>query len=75
MTMLIKDIKNLTAEKNPYLYTTLVTVSVTIAISVFKFLIGWEFDPLEALLYGVIFWVIFFLTTKFILRKTKKKKE
>ena len=72
--MLRENIENFEKTTNLYVYTTFVTASVTAAISLFKLLAGWQFDIVETMVYFIAFWIVFFLTTKLILRTAKRRK-
>lgn len=67
-------LRNLTAERNPYLLATLVTISYILGISIVNYLRHKQFDIREVLIGAVVFWVIFFLVQRWLLRKLKGKK-
>ena len=64
---------NLTAKQNPYLVTTLVTVSSTAALSIAKYALGKQFDLTETLTFAVIFWIIYFLIQRWLTKRLEKK--
>ena len=64
---------NLTAKQNPYLVTTLVTVSSTAALSIVRYALGRAFDLTEALTFAVVFWIVFFLIQRWLIKRREKK--
>ena len=65
--------KNLTAKQNPYLYTTIVAVSVTVAVSIAKYALGKQFNLTEAVVFAVVFWIVFFLIQRWLIKRREKK--
>ncbi len=65
--------KNLTVKQNPYLVTTLVTVSSTAALSIVKYALGKQFDLTEALAFAVVFWIVYFSIQHWLTKRLEKK--
>jgi hypothetical protein len=72
MVMPTKGSEKFAAETNPYLYTTIVTIFVAISWGVVRYFIGWGFDLVNVLVFGIVFWIGFFLWTSFLLKRKRR---
>lgn len=66
--------KYLTTKRNPYLFSTIITISAVLGWVIAKYVLGSRFDFVELLVFAVIFWIIYFLIQYWTTKRLETKK-